>query len=179
MEHHFEISWSIRCIRQSHWWGYWQVCSYHCFVYKHWFDASIGLIPAAAELMIPSKLHSIPCVEHAVQIIGVDLCLLVLRSREAMMLQWSHLMNAPGILWSTPSVHISGGRHLKARTLVWSHLFLLSGAVGVRWWHCWESVTLEACIIRISVGQTKLLMFAKRSHWPMVLLWSYDNEHEQ
>ena len=39
-----------------------------------------------------------PGVEHAVQIIGVDLCLLVLRPRGSTVLQANHIMNAPGIL---------------------------------------------------------------------------------
>ena len=47
---------------------------------------------------------------------------------------WSRIMSAPGILWSTPPVHISGGRHWKARSLVWNLLFLLSGSPEVVWW---------------------------------------------
>ena len=35
-------------------------------------------LPAAGELMMLSRLLIVPSVEHAVQIIGVDLCLLVL-----------------------------------------------------------------------------------------------------
>ena len=35
------------------------------------------------------------------------------------------------ILWSTPPVHISGGTHLKAWSLEWSRLFLLSGGPEV------------------------------------------------
>ena len=75
-------------------------------------------MPAASELMMLSRLLIMPGVEHAVQIIEIYLCLLVLRPRGSMVLQESHIMNAPGILRSTPSVHISGGKHLKARSVV-------------------------------------------------------------
>ena len=44
--------------------------------------------------MMLNRLHIMPAVEH----IGVDLCLLVLRPRGSMVLQGSHIMNAPGIL---------------------------------------------------------------------------------
>ena len=46
-------------------------------------------------LLINIIMHG---VEHAVQIIGVDLCLLVLRPRGSTVLQANHIMNAPGIL---------------------------------------------------------------------------------
>ena len=59
---------------------------------------SNGLMPAAGELMMLSSLLIMLGVEHTVQIIGIDLCLLVLRPRESMVLQGSHIMNAPGIL---------------------------------------------------------------------------------
>ena len=55
-----------------------------------------GLMPAAGELMMLSRLLFVPCVELAVWIIGVDLCLLVLSLRESMVLQGSHIMNIPG-----------------------------------------------------------------------------------
>ena len=64
----------------------------------------------------------------------VDLRLFMRRPRRSMMLQGSHIMNLPAILWSSPPVHISGGRPLRARTLVWSRLFLLSGCSEVVWW---------------------------------------------
>ena len=80
----------------------------------------------------------------------------------------SHIMNALRILWSTPPVHISGGRHLKAQSLVWSHLFLLSGGSGVVWWwlllrkhHSWAlSLTVSSvvsssshlCLVSLSIG---------------------------
>ena len=50
-------------------------------------ETSNGLMPAAGELTMPSGLPIIPSVEHAVQIIVVDLCLLVLRPRESMVMQ--------------------------------------------------------------------------------------------
>ena len=59
---------------------------------------SNGLMSAAGELMMLSRLLIMPGVENAVQIIWVDLCLLVLRPRGSMVLQGSHIMNAPGIL---------------------------------------------------------------------------------
>ena len=88
------------------------------------FDKS--LMPATWEHMMLSRLIIMPGVEHAVQITGVDLCLLVLKPRLSMVQQWSHIMIAQGILWSTPPVKIIGGRHSKVRFLVWSRLFLLS-----------------------------------------------------
>ena len=84
--------------------------------------------------MMLGRLLIVPCVEHAVQIIGVDLCLLVLRPRRYMVLQRRHVMNAPGMLRRTPPVHISGRRYLKARSLVFRALFLLSGGPEVVWW---------------------------------------------
>ena len=48
-----------------------------CVVYLG--GTSNYLMPAAGELMILSRLLIMPGVVHAVQIIGVDLCLLVLR----------------------------------------------------------------------------------------------------
>ena len=103
---------------------------------------SNGLMPGAGELMMLRRLHVMPGVEHAENIIGTDLCLLMLRPRRSMVLLGSHIMNTPGILWCTPPVHTSGGRHLKARSLVWSHLFLLSGGLEVVWWcSCREIVS--------------------------------------
>ena len=61
-------------------------------------ETSNGLMPAAGEFIMLSRLLIMPGVEHAVQIIGGDLCLIVLRPRGSMVLQWSHIMNAPGIL---------------------------------------------------------------------------------
>ena len=61
-------------------------------------EISNGLMPAAGELMMLSRLLIMPGAEHAVQIIGVDLCLLVLRPRGSMVLQVCRIMNAPGIL---------------------------------------------------------------------------------
>ena len=55
-------------------------------------------MPAARELMMLSRLLIMPGVEHAVQINGVYLCLLMLRHRGSMVLQGSQIMNAPGIL---------------------------------------------------------------------------------
>ena len=66
--------------------------------------------------------------------IGVNLCFLMLWHRGSMVLQGCRIMSAPGILWSTPPVHISGVRHWKARSLVWNLLFLLSGCPKVVWW---------------------------------------------
>ena len=75
-------------------------------------------MPVAGELLVLSRLLIVLAVEHAVQIIGVNLCSPVLRPSGFMVLQGSHIMNEPGILRSTPPVHISGGRHLKALSLV-------------------------------------------------------------
>ena len=37
----------------------------------------------------------------------------------------------------------------------------------------------EARIIGVIAEQTKLLSFAKRSHGPIIRLWSCDHEHKQ
>ena len=52
-----------------------------------------GLTPAAGELIMLNRLLIMPGVEHAVQIIWFDLCLLVEGRKGG-----SHIMNAPGIL---------------------------------------------------------------------------------
>ena len=31
LEHHFEVSWSIRGVWLRYWWSHWQACSYNCF----------------------------------------------------------------------------------------------------------------------------------------------------
>ena len=74
-------------------------------------ETSNGLMPAAGELMILNRLLIVPGVEHAMQNIGVNFCLLVLRPRGSMVLQGNRIMRAPGILGSTSPVHVSGGRH--------------------------------------------------------------------
>ena len=55
--------------------------------------------------------------------------------------QGSLILSAPGILWSTPPVHVSNGGHWKARSLVWNLLFLISaifsGAWSQRWFERW------------------------------------------
>ena len=61
-------------------------------------ETNNGLMPAAGELMMLSGLLIMPGIEHAVQIIGVDLCLLVLRPRGSMVLQGSQIIDTPGIL---------------------------------------------------------------------------------
>ena len=61
-------------------------------------ETSNGLMPAAGELMMQSRLLIMPGVDHVVQIIGVDLCSPVLRPGRSMVLQGRHIMNAPGIL---------------------------------------------------------------------------------
>ena len=49
-----------------------------CVVY---LETSNGLMPAAGQLMMQSRLIIVPGVENAVQIIGVNLCSLVLMPR--------------------------------------------------------------------------------------------------
>ena len=75
-------------------------------------------MPAAGELMMLSRLLIMRGVEHALLIIGVDLCMLELKPRGSMALLGRHTMNAPGILLSTPPNHISDESHLQARTMV-------------------------------------------------------------
>ena len=81
-------------------------------------ETSNGLKPAARELIMLSRLLIIPGVEHAVKIIEVNLYFLMLRPRGSMVLQESHMINAPRILRGTPPVHISGEKLLKARSSV-------------------------------------------------------------
>ena len=57
-----------------------------------------SLMPAAGELMMLNRLLIVPVVDNAMLNIGVNLCLLVLRPRGSMVLHWSHIINAPGIL---------------------------------------------------------------------------------
>ena len=61
-------------------------------------ETSNDLMPAAGELMTLSRLLIMPGVEHAGLIIGVDLCLVMLRPRGSMVQHGSHIMNTPGIL---------------------------------------------------------------------------------
>ena len=75
-------------------------------------------MPTARKLMMVSRLLIMPSAKHAVQIIEVDLCLFELRPSGSMVLQESHIINAPGIFRNTPPVHIRGGKHFKARSLV-------------------------------------------------------------
>ena len=49
--------------------------------------------------MMLSRLLLVPGVEYVMQIIGADLCLLVLRHRQSAVLQGSHILNIPGILF--------------------------------------------------------------------------------
>ena len=49
-------------------------------------ETSNDLMSAAEELMMLSRLLIMPGVEHTVQIIGVDLCLLVLKPRGSVVL---------------------------------------------------------------------------------------------
>ena len=55
-------------------------------------------MPAAGELVMLSRQFVVPGVEHALQIIGVDLCLLLLRLKGSIVLQESRIMNTPGIV---------------------------------------------------------------------------------
>ena len=125
-------------------------------------------MPAAGEPMMLSRLLIVPGVEHTAQIIGVDLCVLMLKPRGSTVLQGKNIINAPRILWSTPSVDIWGGTHLKARSQVWSRLFLLSGDQEVVWWwlllrnhHSWAlsltviivvSSSSHLCLVFLSLG---------------------------
>ena len=61
-------------------------------------EISNGLMPAARDLMMLSRRLIVPGVKHSMHIIGVDLCLLVLRSKGYIVQKMSLIMNAPGIL---------------------------------------------------------------------------------
>ena len=52
-------------------------------------ETSNGLMPAAGELMILNRLLIVPGVQHAIQNIRVNLCLLMPRPRGSMVLQRS------------------------------------------------------------------------------------------
>ena len=81
-------------------------------------ETSNGLMPAARELMMLSRLLIMPGVEHAGQIIWGRF---VLDRAEAHRVygaaKESHNESTRNTL-STQPVHVSGGRHLKARSLV-------------------------------------------------------------
>ena len=70
LKHHFEVSWSIRCVSLSYWWGHWQACSYKVLLFVVNLVMSNGLMPAARELMMSSRQLIMPGVDHAVQILG-------------------------------------------------------------------------------------------------------------
>ena len=70
-------------------------------------ETSNGLMPAAREPMMLSRLLIMPVVEHAMMMISINSCLLVLRPRGSMVLQEKRTMNA--LQWEC--VHISGVRH--------------------------------------------------------------------
>ena len=94
-------------------------------------------------------------------------------------------MNAPGILWRTPPVHISVERHLKSPSLVWSRLFLLSGSPEVVWWwllltkrQCWALSLTESsvvsssshlCLVSLSLGN----FFGLPDSCPSASAWSW------
>ena len=61
-------------------------------------ESSNVLMPAAGELMMLNRLLIVPCVQHAMWNIGVNLCLLLLMHRGTMVLQGSPIMNATGML---------------------------------------------------------------------------------
>ena len=134
-------------------------------------ETSDSLMPATGELMMLIRLHIMPGVEHAVQIIGVNLCVLLHRPRGSKVLQGSHITNEPGILWSTPPVHICGGRHLQNRSLVWSHLFLLSGA---RLWFgggsCQKSDLTASSVMSSSSHLCRVPFSLSALLWPSGLL---------
>ena len=71
---------------------------YVCTTLLRKLETSNGFMPAAGELMMLHRLLIVPGVEHVMLNIGVNLCLLVLRPREFMVLQGSCIMSRPGIL---------------------------------------------------------------------------------
>ena len=138
MKHPFAVSWSISCVRSLVRSLVGMFLPQFCLVN---LETSIGLMPAAGELMMLNRLLIVPSVENAMLIIVANLCLLVLRPRGpmtriylSMVLQESRIMNSPEILWRTPPVYISGGRPWKAQSLASNLLFLLSGGLVVVWW---------------------------------------------
>ena len=56
---------------------------------------SNSLKPAAGDIMMLSRALFVPGVEHAMQIIGVDMCFLVRRPKGSTVLQRSRIMNSP------------------------------------------------------------------------------------
>ena len=89
-------------------------------------------MPAARELIMLIRLLIVPGVENAVQIIGVNLCSLVLRPIGSMVLQGSHIMSEPcrNTLKHSTCSH-KWWETLKGPILV-SSLFLLKWGSG-RW----------------------------------------------
>ena len=120
-----------------------------------------------------------PSIVHGGKTLSIVWASAHLRPRGSMMLQGSRIMSAPGILWSTPPVHISGERHWKARHLVWKLIFLLSGGSEVVWWllllrrpHPWAlCLTVSSlvsslsllCLVSLTLGAIL---------WPSELLYS-------
>ena len=73
-------------------------------------ETSNGLMPAAVEHMMLNRMLIVPSVEHANPQYWGQFVLARAEAR-SMVLQGSRIIRAQGLLLSTPSVHISGGRH--------------------------------------------------------------------
>ena len=110
-------------------------------------------------------------VEQAMWNIGVNLCLLVLRSWGSMVLQGSRIMNAPGILWSTPPVHISSGILKGSIFCVEPSIPALRGTEVVWWFflhrkpHSWALSLMASSV----VSSLSLLCLVSLSLW--AILW--------
>ena len=96
-------------------------------------ETTNDLMPAARKLTMLIRLIIVPDYRAWCRARSDDhLGRFVLAPKGSMALQGGHIMNAPGIFWSTP--HISGLRHLQDLSLVWSCLFLLAEGPEVVWW---------------------------------------------
>ena len=110
-------------------------------------------------------------------------------------LQLSRTMSASGIFWSTPPVKISGGRHWKARSLLWNLLILLSGYPdGVWYWllmrkpHSWalsfnskqcRDLFVTLCLVSLNLCAilwpsellSSCICFSTLIHMGVLILW--------
>ena len=116
--------------------------------------------------------------------IGVNLCLLMRRPWGSIVLKGSCIISAPGILWRSPPVHISCGRHWMSRSLLWNLQFLLSGIPEVVWWwlilrkpwlSVWHhSVSWPVCLLFVLFPQSRCYSLAFRTSVFLHLLLDLD-----
>ena len=174
MEHHFEVSWSISCVRSS----YSMVRSLvgiflplFCVVD---LETSNGLMPAAGELMMLNRLLIVPGIEHTMRNIWVNFWLLVLRPRGSLVLQVS-CMSAPGIRWSTPPVHkVVGDTERLDR---WCETYYSCSQWARRWLllrkpHSWALILRASSVMSSLSLRCLVILNPNAIFWPSELLFS-------